>query len=420
MLKVNFNLRKQNSQKPEIIYLVARWQGNYLRYSTRLAVLPKNWDIKKQRVKAVINEPFKNQINQYLGEIAAAAHSVYIESLTGKKPLTKTGFKQGLNKWANRDEGDQVNFWGFIETYILHSVSRIDPKTGKTISPRTVQEYKTTAAALKEFEAENRQKIDFETINIFTLSDFRDFLTTVKGYAVNNVAKHIDNLRQFLRAAAAKKIEIDPDTINPQRFKNAREQAQSIYLTEGEILAINTAPGLTEQQTRAKDLFIIGCYTGLRVSDYKEIKPHNIKAGTIEIYQAKTGGKVVIPIHPTVKTIIEKYAGTLPTMPEQKINKHIKEVAKAAGICEKTEMQQTKAGQKRVTIKEKWELVTSHTARRSFASNMVKQGLPIQSIMKITGHTKESTFLKYVKLTAAEHAEMIIKHWHQKPHLKAV
>lgn len=82
-----------------------------------------------------------------------------------------------------------------------------------------------------------------------------------------------------------------------------------------------------------------------------------------------------------------------------------------AGITENTEKQQTKGGARVVNVLEKWQMVSSHTARRSFATNMVKQGLPIQTIMQITGHKKEVTFLKYVKLTGSEHAEIMQKHW---------
>ncbi|WP_315820979.1 site-specific integrase [Paraflavitalea speifideaquila] len=215
----------------------------------------------------------------------------------------------------------------------------------------------------------------------------------------------------------------------------AREIPQDVYLTENELQTIagidlsDRTQYITIQQgqngeektvkvhyhtlDRVRDLFMIGCYTGLRVSDYNNIKPHHIKGKYIDLYQRKTGERVVIPIHNTVKTIIAKYGGqTPPKISDQKINQYIKEICKLAEITETIEKQQTKGGEKVASVLEKWQLVTSHTARRSFATNMTKQGIPIQLIMKITGHKKESVFLKYIKLSALEYAEILQKHLH--------
>ena len=413
MINVNFNLRLQSSKKPEVIYLVLRWEGNYYRYTTKFKVLPKNWDVDKQRVRAVISEPLKDVINKYLGEIDIAANKLYYTAIAECKEITKEYFKEGLDLWTGRRVIEKPNFWIFLSNYIEASETRLDPKTGRTINRRTIQEYNTTKKALSEFEKENGVKIDFDNISLATLVDFRDFLTTVKGFAVNNVAKHIDNLRQFLRAAYAEKIVFDVDVIDNKRFTNAREAAYNVYLDESEIDAIiNLDLSTNKRLDGARDLFLIGCFTGLRISDYNNIKPHNIKGSTIEIFQSKTGGKVVIPIHDTVRAILNKYNGsTPPKLSDQRLNEYIKEVCKLAGIVEQTEKQQTKGGAKVATVQEKWEMVSSHTARRSFATNSVKNGVPIQTIMQITGHKKEATFLKYVKLSASEHAAIMRKHW---------
>jgi len=428
MLNVNFNLRKQQSKAPEVIYLVLRWSGNYYRYTTKFKVLPKNWDGQKQRVRAVITEPLKDLINRHCGDMEVVAKRLYATGIANQTPLTKEYFKEGLDRWTGRKVDEKPNFWKFVTNYIESSHSRIDPRTGRTIGKRTILEYNTTVKALREFEKENRDIIDFEKINISTIIDFRDYLTTVKRYNVkdkvkgetiempyslNNIAKHIDNFRQFLRAANSSKIQFDTDVLDNKKFSPVREAADNIYLNEQELaviasLNLSNSPRLD----KARDLFLIGCYTGLRISDYNNIKPHNIKGETIDIYQSKTGKRVKIPILPTVKLILEKYNGsTPPKISDQKLNEYIKEVCCIAGIKEQTEKQRTRGGSKNVSVLEKWQMVSSHTARRSYATNMTKRGLPIQTIMKITGHTKESTFLKYVKLSADEHAEIVRQHF---------
>lgn len=408
-----FNLRKQKSKKPEKVYLVCRWNGERLVYPTSFNVLPKNWNTAKGEIRNVIEEPNRLVINAYLNKLKTSAKNIFDHLITTRIPANeiKQNIKAGLDKWTGKVFEVKPEFWRFVTDYIEKSKSRIDVKTGRFISHKTIQEYKTTTKALKEFEAENRQIIDFNNISISTLTDFRDFLTTVKGFAVNNVAKHIDNLRQFLRAANGEKIVFDTDTIDSRKFKNAREAAYNVYLNETELKAIAAIP-LNNRLDKARDLFLIGCYTGLRISDYNNIKPHNIKGEFIDLYQSKTGGRVVIPIHPTVKRILSKYNGiTPPKISDQRLNEYIKEVCRVAGIIEHTEKQQTKGGTKVKTVLEKWQMITSHTARRSFATNSTKAGIPIQTIMKITGHTKETTFLKYVKLSSSEHAEIMQKHW---------
>ena len=430
-----FNLRKQNSKKPEKVYLICRFNTEKFVYPTPYNVLPKHWNVKAGEVRNVIDEPNRDTINTHLRELKAAAKNIYEQTIASRKPITKNLLKTELDKWAGVTVDEKPTFLYWVQSFIDNSSTRINPKTGRVISYRTVQEYKTTFGYLKEFEKENRQRLDFDTIDINTLTDFRNYLTTVKGFALNNIAKHIDNFRQFLRTANDEKIPIDQETISSKRFIVARETPEDIYLPESELQGIasldlsdrNKYITLSQKQKgiekaikvnygtldRVRDLFMIGCYTGLRVSDYNNIKPHHIKGAYIDLYQRKTGERVVIPIHNTVKTILAKYNGsTPPKISDQKINMYIKEICKLAGIKEQVEKQQTKGGEKIANVAEKWQLVTSHTARRSFATNMTKQGIPIQLIMKITGHKKESVFLKYVKLTAFEYAEILQKHLH--------
>lgn len=412
-----FNLRRQSSKKPQKIYLVCRWNGEKLVYPTSYSVVPKNWNTKAGEIRNIIEEQNRVNINSYLNDLKTAAKNIYDNAIIKRIQADeiRTNIKNELDKWTGKTFDVKPNFWRFLNNYIEQSTKRIDVKTGRVISYRSIQEYNTTKKVLKEFETENGQTIDFDNITLTTLTDFRDFLTTIKGFAVNNVAKHIDNLRQFLRAAYAEKIVFDVDVIDGKKFKNAREAAHNIYLNESELIKIEKLDlSNSERLDKARDLFLIGCYTGLRVSDYNNIKPHNIKGEFIDLYQSKTGGRVVIPIHKTVKAILKKYDdNTPPKMSDQKLNVYIKEVCQKAEIIEQTEKQQTKGGTKVVTVLQKWQLVTSHTARRSFATNMTRAGVPIQTIMKITGHQKETTFLKYVKLSNTEHAEIMQKHWNE-------
>jgi integrase len=108
-----------------------------------------------------------------------------------------------------------------------------------------------------------------------------------------------------------------------------------------------------------------------------------------------------------VRATLKKWNDVLPSVSDQKINMHIKEICKEAKIDEPIEKQQTKGGKKISIVSEKWEFVTAHTGRRSFCTNMVKRGYPIKAIMQISGHKKENVFLKYVVLTPMEYAMLL-------------
>jgi integrase len=398
----------QNSKKPQRVYLICRWEGERLVYPTSFNVLPKNWNVRAGEVRNVIEEPNRDLINSYLSELKNSAKAIFYKAVADRKAFTKEYLKSELDKWVGKTDEKRLTLNDWIANYIEESKSRINPKTGRLISRQTILEYITTYKYLFEFEKFSKSRIDFDTYKVQTLVDFRDYLTNNKKFAVNNIAKHIDNVRQFIRAAS-ETVKLDDSIVNSKKFIISREEPQDIYLNESDIdklVKLDLSGNNTFE--RVRDLFLIGCYTGLRVSDFNNIKPHNIKDDRLEIFQQKTGAKVVIPLQPIVKEILNKYNGFAPPkISEQRLNDYIKEICKEAGLNETFEKRQTKGGQVNSKVFEKWELVTNHTARRSFATNMTKKGIPIQLIMKITGHKKESVFLKYVKLSALEYAEIL-------------
>ena len=167
---------------------------------------------------------------------------------------------------------------------------------------------------------------------------------------------------------------------------------------------------------KIRDLFLVGCWTGLRFSDFTGIKKENIDGEFIEVETQKTGEVVVIPIHRQVEAIMKRYKGkTLNSLPKpisnQKMNEYLKELGQLAGFNETVSESITKGGIKQTVNHPKWELITTHTARRSFATNQYLAGFPSTSIMKITGHRTESSFMKYIKVTPREHANQLRDLW---------
>ena len=231
-----------------------------------------------------------------------------------------------------------------------------------------------------------------------------------KGLAVNTVGKTLKNLKIFLRDCSKKHI-IDP--IDTSDFKVYQEEVENIYLTETEINSIYHLD-LSDDTEREmiRDLFVLGCYTGLRYSDLCNIKPANIKGDFIHIRQGKTMNHVVIPLNATVKKIIHKYDGGIPEgINMNDFNKLIKDIAKEAGIDEEFIITQ-KRGAKRIDkTHKKFELIASHTCRRSFCTNEYLKGTPTLFIMKISSHRTERNFLKYIKVDEQVAAEKMLEFW---------
>ena len=199
-----------------------------------------------------------------------------------------------------------------------------------------------------------------------------------------------------------------------KRFKVIEEQVDKIYLKEDELLKIYQLDLSKHQRLiKVRDLFIVACYTGLRFSDLIQLRPENIvnDGRQFRIKTEKTGEIVQIPIHKYVRQILNAYDYQLPTaLSNQKMNDYLKEIGEIAGIDNTIITSLTRGGKTENTISKKYELITTHTARRSFASNAYLSNMPSISIMKITGHKTEKSFLKYIRISQEDNANKLLDH----------
>jgi integrase len=200
---------------------------------------------------------------------------------------------------------------------------------------------------------------------------------------------------------------------NNKRFKVLEEDSDSIYLTEEEILQIYKLQPEKKSQIDIRDAFIIACYTGLRYSDLTQLGEDKFldNKTKIKIATIKTGEKVIIPLHWTIREILERRQGDFPRIyADQFFNRQIKLLAADAKITNLVSKAITRGGKQVSKSYEKNKLVTIHTARRSFATNAFKADMPVYSIMKITGHRSEKSFKKYIKIDSEQSAELIEDH----------
>ena len=162
---------------------------------------------------------------------------------------------------------------------------------------------------------------------------------------------------------------------------------------------------------KVKDFFVIGCYTGLRFSDISRIKPEYINDGLLQIRQKKTSGKVIVPLRPLAKAVLKKYDYFSPNVTSFVFNKRIKELGELANINIPIELQHKRGSIKESKTYKKYELISSHTCRRSFCTNAYLDGIDVQLIMKISGHKTEKAFRRYLKLSSLEAALKLKEAW---------
>ena len=416
MTNILFIMRPKVGEK---IYISYRWGNDKLLYPTGQSVSPAFWNAKKHRVRAGALCPERDIINAHLDEIETLANKWIATQKASAQPITKDNLKAYLDSIINPHKVSLNTLHGYIDDFIERAKGRTGTN-GTKISDKTYLGYKRAYKYMQEYEAENKVHLDFFDIGLMFYERYTAFLQK-KGLCANTIGREIKVIKIFLNDAKKHGKELSPEYIGGA-LKVTKEESENIYLTVDELTALRNID-LSESKPleRVRDLFLIGCYTGLRFSDFTRLTPDNINNGIISIAQQKTGQIVEIPLHPVVSAIMAKYGGALPPIiSNQKFNKSLAIIAQSKDkdgnyiIGGKITKVTTRGGVQISMNIERYKLVRSHTARRSFATNLYLSGYPSINIMKITGHKTETAFLKYIKISAEQSAKMLQIHWAQK------
>lgn len=405
MASVKFYLHNKGDETtPSYIFMSFSYEGKRVRLSTGEKIAPKDWLKTEQRVRKTHKEA--ESINQRLISIATDYRNSYRELKNDSQAVNIKSLRRKIDKIHNVVRSE-FTLQGFIEHFI---------NTRTSVSPGTIKSYKTTREVLKRFAKSKNRTVDFDSIDMNFYDDFRAYLSKNLEYSDNTVGKHIKNLKLFMNEASERGIHNNMEFLK-KGFKVPKEDIDNIYLTEEEIsILYHLDLSKDEKLDQARDLFIVGCYTGLRFSDFTQLKRENIRNGMISLRTQKTGELVAIPVHPIIEDIINKYkrqysSGFPPALDNYLMNRYLKIIGKMAGFTELHTIKKTRGGKKVEDTFKKFELMTTHTARRSFATNLFLQEFPAISIMKITGHRSEKNFMNYIKMTPHQNAEKLRKHW---------
>lgn len=406
MAKANFFLKEPNSKDETLVYLFFSFNNKRLKYSTGEKIKPTFWNPDKQRAKET--QKFKEypEFNSRLDKMMGKSFDIYRRLLNDDIPITLQTLKSEFDKEFRKNDliTEAKELFPFISKFIDESKGIRNESTLKT--------YSNTLRHLKNFSDFQKRKFSFEDIDLEFYNSFVSYLTNELGFAQNTVGSQIKNLKTFLNEATERGLNKNVE-YKKRKFKKVSEDTDKVYLNTAELEKMYRLDlSKKGKLDKVRDLFIVGCYTGLRFSDFIQIKQENIfESNKIKIRTQKTGEMVVIPLHPFIREIMAKYNGNIPEpISNQKMNDYLKDIAELAGLKELVEISITKGGQMVKSTTEKFNLIMTHTARRSFATNLFMADVPSITIMKITGHKTEKNFLRYIRISQEENANKLLNH----------
>lgn len=258
------------------------------------------------------------------------------------------------------------------------------------------------AKQLAEYEALREIKVKSDYFDLSKFEDFLHFLKSKRPYKSSTLKSVKARLYTVIKRAKADGYKVE---LSFGETRMQTDESSSVFLTPEEIERIYNL-SLPIESRPIRDRFIVGCCTGLRYGDYSRITTEDIQNGMLRIRTKKTGAKVILPVHWMIDEIITRNNGRLPEVKtsQQNFNKVIKTVCKKAKINDPVIIERTEG---HIVVKrkvKKYEMVASHTARRSFATNLYLTGIPAAKIMLCTGHTTEGAFFKYIRINKEQNA----------------
>lgn len=411
------------------------------KFSTELKIEPKLFNAEKGRCEfpkqliALLNDPkhgsniramIDTSIDEKLSVLEQNVHDLQTICEMDNVEFNRVKVKQWLNtKRGNTIKPIKFSYFNEYVDSLVNDVSReVAPRLivvrgeSREAAKSTVSRYKLTFKRLKEYQEERKIKLTFTDVDRHFRSNFLQWLQG-KGYTNSNTLyEHIKNIRRFARLAEFDGYVISPDIHSKEIFSTLKqknvfdgEEIKDTYLTtEEQRVLLNLDLSKKPALENARDIFIILCQTGLRISDLKQNVITQLVGKTAKVPVKKTGGVIIVPVLPMVKEILDKR--TPKSANRAILNRHIKTLCKDAGFVEQIAgyklVGDKKKGEKIRKVKAmypRYELISSHTGRRSFATNALKDGVSAALVCKITGHSTESMLYRYLKITPIESAE---------------
>jgi len=294
-----------------------------------------------------------------------------------------------------------ILFLDYLAHFISNSATKRVQGYGTVgLAHNTIRTYKSLLRIIKVYELEKSEKLFINSIDKHTAESFTRFLKIEQQYSDNYCGQLLKLLKIILRDAEKSGLEVHPYSNYIESFKQKSSDRILHILNPSEIRALKELKKIPESHKDSYKWLLIGLSIGQRVSDVLKLTPKNLRKAPsglyIDIIQQKTKKAVTVGVADPI--VIELLEHEFPQKVSQvAFNKEIKTLCKLAGIDERVSgfKNNPKTRRKEIVKAPKYEFVTSHIMRRSFASNYYGK-IETPLLMNITGHTKESTFLTYI------------------------
>jgi site-specific recombinase XerD len=419
MATVNFLYRSTRDYAPLKIRFLYRYRGVDYQFESKTKIwVEKNYWFNdhnaNRRDVDIVNK--QTQINGKIGLLKRLVLNEF--NRTNENLIIETINKEWLNKIVYDYYNPKVKEFSLPRNLVGYFKSFIELKK-QDLSVQTVKNYKVVLKLVVRFENSFSRQIFLNEINEDFKLQFMKFGLR-ENYAIGTISRALGSIKTVCNHAKRKGLEIHPET---EGLRIKVKPNQVIYLTTGEIKKISEVKLNKEHLKIARDWLLISCYTGQRVSDFMNFRSEMIRKEKenylIDFVQYKTEKRMTVGLHSKVLEILTNYDDEFPPkVHPQKLNKYVKEVCREARINKLTRGRKrveiekgSKAYRKVEGIYEKWELVSAHIGRRSFASNFYATDMPTSLIKQTTGHSSEATLLKYIGKSNKDTAIEIFKYF---------
>jgi integrase len=394
-MKVIFELRKEKATANGLIPIqfVVRADGIRIRKNAGFSTKESYWT--GSRIKPNLKKEESNNyqfINDELQKIESKVNDIFFFFRANKIPFSKETFLEKFGSKQNTSKA-KIDFFVSFEEYLTSG------KLSKAYN--TIKAQTTIKNFLKMFEDETGFIITFEKLDAFFYEELMKFSFIEKEIKNNYFAKIIAVLKSFSRWALDKNYHTKREF---EKFKGTEHDVDIIYLTFDELMLLYNHDFENSRLNHTKDFYCMGCFTGLRFSDLSQLHKANITENHINISIQKTKTQNhIISLNKYSKQILNKYKDTiyapLPSISIQKFNDYIKECCVIVKINKPTTITGFTGTKKIQNTVPKNELISSHTARKTFITNSLLLGMEPKAIKKIANIKKDAVLDKYMKIT---------------------
>lgn len=426
MATIKFLLQTANN--PANIYLrFTHGRGTNIKRKTGLFIDPKLWSAKSGYPipRSVTGINLKRDLEALEQHVKDEHNSDYKRGAL----IDGDWLETIIGKFYNQAAPDSLEYFvNYGDKYVEELRYKTSKSGSAGATPGTISKYRVIVDKVRLFEKHHKTRVLVRDIDLNFRSAFIAFLSEEVGLHDNTIGRYIKFVKTIVMNAEVNGIDISKQI---RAFKGFTAETPIVTLTENDIKKLSETEFDNERLDTARDWLIISCRTAQRSSDLLRMNStmFAVKSGqqVIELRQKKTKKPVTLAIHPQVKRILAKRNGQFPSMftrdessNNAMYNRYLKTVCEKAGLNELTKgnLRNPETGKYEEGMYPKWMLITSHTGRRSFATNEYGGALSTQEIMSMTGHTSEKTFLKYVGKDWADFAEGISKKWSALEHVQ--